>query len=160
MNLFSHYVLTASDESQAQAFRSLLDRRIRHGLYPREISFCSDALSVVKRERQKNSDRKTLAREARYHKVEEDEVTYAEELLREGLEKGLEEGREQGALAGRRAVLSRQLSRRFVLTDGDRSLIEACDDPDALDAAYCVRDRAASARPRESSHGRRHKLTA
>ncbi|MFW6293842.1 MAG: fucose pyrophosphorylase domain-containing protein, partial [Spirochaetota bacterium] len=36
---FSHCVLTASDEPQAQAFRSLLDRRIRHGLYPREISF-------------------------------------------------------------------------------------------------------------------------
>ena len=39
MNLFSHCVLTASDEPQARAFRSLLDRRIRAGLYPREISF-------------------------------------------------------------------------------------------------------------------------
>ena len=39
MNLFSHCVLTASDEAQADAFRSLLDRRVRAGLYPREISF-------------------------------------------------------------------------------------------------------------------------
>lgn len=39
MNLFSHCVLTASDERQAEAFRSLLSRRIRHGLYPREIAF-------------------------------------------------------------------------------------------------------------------------
>ena len=39
MNLFSHCILTASDEVQAVAFRALLDRRIRHGLYPREISF-------------------------------------------------------------------------------------------------------------------------
>ena len=39
MNLFSHCVLTASDERQAEAFRLLLDRRISHGLYPREINF-------------------------------------------------------------------------------------------------------------------------
>ena len=39
MNLFSHCVLTASDERQAEAFRSLLSRRIQHGLYPREIAF-------------------------------------------------------------------------------------------------------------------------
>ncbi len=39
MNLFTHCVLTASDEPQAAAFRALLDRRIDHGLYPREISF-------------------------------------------------------------------------------------------------------------------------
>mgnify|MGYP006267177429 CR=1 FL=1 len=39
MNLFSHCILTASDEAQAKAFRALLERRIAHGLYPREISF-------------------------------------------------------------------------------------------------------------------------
>ena len=39
MTPFDHCVITASDESQAAAFRSLLDRRIQHGLYPREIEF-------------------------------------------------------------------------------------------------------------------------
>jgi galactokinase/mevalonate kinase-like predicted kinase len=39
MNLFSHCVLTASDERQADVFRSLLERRISRGLYPREIAF-------------------------------------------------------------------------------------------------------------------------
>jgi galactokinase/mevalonate kinase-like predicted kinase len=39
VNLFSHCILTASDEPQATAFRTLLDRRLAHGLYPREISF-------------------------------------------------------------------------------------------------------------------------
>ncbi len=39
MTLFDHCVVSASSETQATAFRALLDRRIRHGLYPREIEF-------------------------------------------------------------------------------------------------------------------------
>lgn len=34
-----HCVITASDEHQAAAFRALLQRRLDHGLYPREIAF-------------------------------------------------------------------------------------------------------------------------
>ena len=97
----------------------------------REIAaFGLRTLAAVK-EREEMEHLQTLAREARYHRVEEDEVTYAEELLQEGLEKG----REQGALAERRAVLGRLLSRRFELTPEDRRRIESCEDPDALDAA-------------------------
>ncbi len=39
MNLFSHCVLTASDERQAHAFETLIERRTTHGLYPNEVSF-------------------------------------------------------------------------------------------------------------------------
>ncbi|HUX12265.1 MAG TPA: L-fucokinase, partial [Spirochaetia bacterium] len=39
MNLFSYCIITASDAAQAESFRRLIDRRIEHGLYPREISF-------------------------------------------------------------------------------------------------------------------------
>ena len=58
-------------------------------------------------------------------------MTYAEEPLQEGLEKGIE----RGALAGKRSVLTRQLSRRFSLTEDERGRIASCEDPDALDAA-------------------------
>ncbi|MFW6261418.1 MAG: hypothetical protein ACOC6J_07525 [Spirochaetota bacterium] len=54
-------------------------------------------------------------------------MTYAEELLQEGLEKG--------ALADKRAVLIRLVSRRFSLGETERRRIESCDDPAALDAA-------------------------
>lgn len=39
MNLFDICVITASNPRQAEAFRRLLDRRLEHGLYPREIDF-------------------------------------------------------------------------------------------------------------------------
>ena len=39
MEFFSYCVITASDETQAAAFRLLLNRRVDHGLYPREINF-------------------------------------------------------------------------------------------------------------------------
>ena len=70
-----------------------------------------------------------------YNGLREDEMTYAEELLQEGLEKGIERGIERGALAERRSVLTRQLSRRFSLTEDERGRIASCEDPDALDAA-------------------------
>ena len=70
-------------------------------------------------------------------------MTYAEELLQEGLEKGIERGIERGmergikrgALDDKRSVLTRQLSRRFSLTENERGRIASCEDPDALDAA-------------------------
>ncbi len=58
-------------------------------------------------------------------------MTYAEELLQEGLEKGLQEG----SLQRSREVLARQLDRRFGLTETERELILACEDEGALDAA-------------------------
>jgi galactokinase/mevalonate kinase-like predicted kinase len=44
MNIFTTCVITASDEKQAELFRSLIARRIEAGLYPREIDFavCAD----------------------------------------------------------------------------------------------------------------------
>jgi len=39
MNLFDICVITASNPRQAETFRMLLDRRVKHGLYPREIDF-------------------------------------------------------------------------------------------------------------------------
>ena len=70
-------------------------------------------------------------------------MTYGEELLQEGLEKGLERGLErgleqgidQGELIMQRAVLTRQLERKFGLSETERTRIEACKDRDALDAA-------------------------
>jgi len=131
--LFMKYV----KHSLLRVGRQMLEvlRRGHEDPESREIAaFGLRTLAAVK-ERAEMEHLQTLAREARYHSVEEDEVTYAEELLQEGLEKGLEEGREQGALAERRAVLGRLLSRRFELTQEDRSRIESCEDPDALDAA-------------------------
>jgi len=42
----------------------------------------------------------------------------------------------RGSRCAKRAVLTRQLSRCFLLSDDDRSRIESCKDPDALDAAF------------------------
>lgn len=39
MRLFDTVLITASSERQANAFRTLLARRIEHGLYPRELAF-------------------------------------------------------------------------------------------------------------------------
>ena len=39
MQLFDTVLITASSESQAEAFRRLIARRQDHGLYPREIAF-------------------------------------------------------------------------------------------------------------------------
>ncbi len=66
-------------------------------------------------------------------------MTYAEELLREGRQKGREEGREEGRREGelqdKRAILLRQLSRKFTVTEEERGRVLSCDDPAALDAA-------------------------
>jgi flagellar biosynthesis/type III secretory pathway protein FliH len=88
-----------------------------------------------------------IAGEEHYHYTQEDLMTYAEELLQEGMEKGLEKGLERGLeqglergiqkgqLQGKKDVLTRLLSRRFELTEAERDLIASSDDPDALDAA-------------------------
>jgi hypothetical protein len=68
-----------------------------------------------------------IAAEAHYDSTEEDLMTYAEELLQEGIK--------EGELQGKRNILMRQLTRRFELTDAERDLIAEYDDPDALDAA-------------------------
>ncbi len=62
-----------------------------------------------------------------YHGVEVGYMTYAEELLQEGLQKG--------SLQRSREVLARLLDRRFGLTERERALVMGCDDHDALDAA-------------------------
>jgi hypothetical protein len=81
--------------------------------------------------RESHSATTAIADEEHYHYTQEDLMTYAEELLQEGMEKGIQKGR----LQDKRSVLIRQLSRRFELTDAERELIASSDDPDALDAA-------------------------
>jgi flagellar biosynthesis/type III secretory pathway protein FliH len=97
--------------------------------------------------RESRSATTAIAGEEHYHYTQEDLMTYAEELLQEGMGKGLEQGLERGLEQGlergiqkgqlqdKRDVLTRLLSRRFELTDAERELIASSDDPDALDAA-------------------------
>ena len=54
-------------------------------------------------------------------------MTYGEELIKEGVDKG--------ELFEKRAVLTRQLERKFGLTEAERVQIEGCEDRGALDAA-------------------------
>ena len=97
----------------------------------REISKLGMRLLATVKDRDEMEYLQTIARERRYDRVQEDEMTYAEELLQEGLEQGIE----KGVLTDKRAVLIRQLSRRFSLSTSERRRIESCDDRDALDAA-------------------------
>ncbi|MFW5745697.1 MAG: Rpn family recombination-promoting nuclease/putative transposase [Spirochaetota bacterium] len=123
--LFLKYVKRSLHEVGTQMLDLLRSARGDPG--SREIyAFGLRTLAAVK-EREEMEYLQTLARERRYHSVQEDEMTYAEELLQEGLEKG--------ALADKRAVLIRLVSRRFSLGDAERRRIESCDDPAALDAA-------------------------
>jgi uncharacterized protein YheU (UPF0270 family) len=66
-----------------------------------------------------------------YHDTEEDLMSYADVLKREGLEEGQQEGR----LEEKREVLIRQLNRKFTLTAADRERIQSTQNPAALDAA-------------------------
>jgi flagellar biosynthesis/type III secretory pathway protein FliH len=78
-----------------------------------------------------------------YHDTEEDVMSYADVLKREGLERGiqeglqegLEEGRQEGRLQKTREVLIRLLDRKFSLTPADKQRIQSTQDPAALDAA-------------------------
>ena len=67
----------------------------------------------------------------RYHDSEEDLMTYGEMLET----KGREEGREQGRVIEKQAVLIRQLSRKFGVSEAERESIRGVGDPDRLDAA-------------------------
>ncbi|MFW5685799.1 MAG: hypothetical protein ACOC0O_04015 [Spirochaetota bacterium] len=58
-------------------------------------------------------------------------MSFAEELIQEGLQKG----RQEGEVLGKRSALLRHLSRKFSVTDAERERILSCDDSDALDAA-------------------------
>jgi ribosomal protein S4 len=71
------------------------------------------------------------AAKRRYHDTQEDLMSYADVLKREGLEEGQQEGRLQKT----REVLIRQLDRKFTLTAADRQRIQSTEDPAALDAA-------------------------
>ncbi|HKJ85907.1 MAG TPA: Rpn family recombination-promoting nuclease/putative transposase, partial [Spirochaetia bacterium] len=97
----------------------------------REISKLGMRVLATVKDREEMEYLQTIARKGRYDRVQEDEMTYAEELLQEGLEQGMQ----RGVLSEKRAVLIRQLSRRFSLSDDERSRIESCGDRDALDAA-------------------------
>jgi flagellar biosynthesis/type III secretory pathway protein FliH len=70
-----------------------------------------------------------------YHDAEEDLMSYADVLKREGLERGIQEGLEEGRLQEKGEVLIRQLHRKFTHTAADRQRIHETEDPAALDAA-------------------------
>ena len=91
----------------------------------------AEQLYVQTRRREDVERLTAIAAESRYTSTEEDLMTYAEELLQEGLEKGIKEGE----LQDKRNVLMRQLTRRFEMTEAERQLIANSDDPKALDAA-------------------------
>lgn len=109
--------------------RELLDVLERASADPeaRELAaLCFRVLLLVK-EHAEVEYLKTLAREPQYHRVQENVMTYGEELIKEGVDKG--------ELFEKRAVLTRQLERKFGLTEAERVQIEGCEDRGALDAA-------------------------
>lgn len=95
---------------------------------------CYRILFLVK-DRKEMEALQTLARQPEYHSVQEYVMTYAKELMQQGFEKGIEQGIDEGEVRDKRAVLVRQLERKYGLTETERGRIEACDDRNALDAA-------------------------
>lgn len=117
----------------ARIGRTLLEvmRRAADDPQASELAAICYQVYVQVKERREMELLQTLARAKRYAVVREDVMTYAEELLREGLEQGLE----QGELRDKQQVLVRQVIKRFGLSDAERERIESCEDRDALDAA-------------------------
>jgi predicted transposase YdaD len=87
-------------------------------------------LSGTQRERYQR-----LVSRKEYRKVQDVELSWAEELEEKGLKKGLEKGLEKGREDGKRETLLRQLSAKFGrLSVAARTRVEAIDSVDELDA--------------------------
>ncbi len=121
----------------AQTARTLLEvmRRAVEDTNAAELAAICYQVYVQVKERSEMELLQTLAGENRYAEVREDVMTYAEELLQEGLQQGRQEGLERGELQEKQHVLVRQLTTRFGLFEAEREHIESCEDRDALDAA-------------------------
>ena len=125
-------------EANAQILVSALDRALADPA-ARGLARQVERLYAITRSQSDIQLMATVAADRKYHRAQEGLMTYAEELLREGRQKGREEGRQEGRREGelqdKRAILLRQLSRKFTLTEEERGLVLSCDDPTALDAA-------------------------
>jgi len=140
------YVQQKLERAVARRLVSLFDQG-RGDPAVADLAQLAERLYVQTRSREEIEYLTAMAAEAHYDSTEEDLMTYAEELLQEGMEKGLEQGLEKGIEKGiergirkgelqdKQNVLARQLSRRFDLTDPERELIATSEDPVALDAA-------------------------
>ena len=124
------YVQQKLEERVARRLVSLFDKG-RRDPEVADLAQLAERLYVQTRSREEIEHLTAIAAEAHYDSTEEDLMTYAEELLKEGMAKGIR----KGELQDKQNVLTRQLSRRFELTDAERNLIATCEDPDALDAA-------------------------
>ncbi|MFW6213876.1 MAG: Rpn family recombination-promoting nuclease/putative transposase [Spirochaetota bacterium] len=124
------YVQQKLEEAEARRLVSLFDKG-RRDPEVADLAQLAERLYVQTRSRDEIEHLTAIAAEAHYESTEEDLMTYAEELLKEGMAKGIR----KGELQDKQNVLTRQLSRRFDLTASERELIAACEDPDALDAA-------------------------
>jgi predicted transposase/invertase (TIGR01784 family) len=120
------YVRHAIEDTVARRLVSLFDAG-RRDPEVSDLARLAEQMYVQTRSREDIEYLTAIAGEAHYEVAEEDLMTYAEELLKEGMEKG--------ELREKRAVLARLLTRRFTLTDAERDRITSCGRPDALDAA-------------------------
>ncbi|MFW5742676.1 MAG: Rpn family recombination-promoting nuclease/putative transposase [Spirochaetota bacterium] len=132
------YVRRRLTEAIAELLAATLDRALADP-EARDIAQATERMYAYTRSATDLRRLATIAGELHYHRVREDLMTWAEELIREGRQEGRQEGREEGLRLGelrdKRAVLVRLVSRRFALSEAERGRIEACDDADALDAA-------------------------
>ena len=120
------YVQQRLETTAARRLLRLLDAG-RQDPATTDLARLAEQMYVQTRSREDIEYLTAIAAEAHYDSTEEDLMTYAEELLQEGIK--------EGALQDKRNVLIRLLTRRFELTDAERDLIAEYDDPAALDAA-------------------------
>jgi flagellar biosynthesis/type III secretory pathway protein FliH len=67
--------------------------------------------------------------------VEEVFMTAADRLIQRGVEKGMEKGFEKGTIQDKQEVLCKQLTRKFGVSEEERSFIKSIYDRDKLDCA-------------------------
>ena len=140
------YVRQRLTEAIAELLASTLDRALADP-EARDIARATERMYAYTRSATDVRRLATIAGDRQYHRVREDLMTWAEELIHEGRQEGRREGLRLGELRDKRAVLVRMLSSRFDLGRTERDWIEACEDPakldDALDEFARGSDRAA-----------------
>ena len=124
--LFLKYIKQRMTARIARTLLEVMRRAVEDPQASELAAICYQVYVQVK-ERSEMELLQTLARENRYAEVREDVMTYAEELVQEGLERG--------ELQEKQHVLIRQMAKRFSLSDAERERVESCEDRDALDAA-------------------------
>jgi hypothetical protein len=132
--LFLKYLRRRLDSAVA---RRLLDAMHREPIDPELREHFCQFYEALLRAKEPEEVQTFLAQAAKrhYHDTEEDLMSYADVLKREGLERGVQKGRQEGRLQDKREVLIRLLDRKFTLTAADKKRIQSTEDPAALDAA-------------------------